>query len=155
MRSPEKSLFAGQNIFSCRRRPLSLRFNTSRVTLPGFAGGKYSPLPAPKGPAFPLRSAELTSKPVHPRWVSHFSSRLRSGTTAFSKSSGTCRGGNLNLRSELLFAVFQRFLLLNFDIDSRVRAREALFVFVKHVRARGSGVVICHFELSIFNQSNQ
>ncbi len=33
---------------------LFLRFNTSKVTLSGFAGGEYLPLPASKGPAFPF-----------------------------------------------------------------------------------------------------
>jgi len=66
--------------------PLSPRFNTSEVTLSGLAGGEYLPLPASKGPAFPLRSAELTSKPAHPRWVPHFSGRLRSWTMVFSKN---------------------------------------------------------------------
>ncbi len=32
---------------------LFLRFNTSKVTLSGFAGGEYLPLPASEGPAFP------------------------------------------------------------------------------------------------------
>jgi hypothetical protein len=35
------------------RTPLSLRFSASEVTLSGFAGGEYFPLPASKGPAFP------------------------------------------------------------------------------------------------------
>jgi len=34
--------------------PLFLRFNASKVTLSGFAGGEYFPLPASKGPAFPF-----------------------------------------------------------------------------------------------------
>jgi len=34
--------------------PLFLRFNASEVTLSGFAGGEYFPLPASKGPAFPF-----------------------------------------------------------------------------------------------------
>jgi len=33
---------------------LSLRFNPSEVTLSGFAGGEYFPLPASKGLAFPF-----------------------------------------------------------------------------------------------------
>ncbi len=33
---------------------LFLRFITSKVTLSGFAGGEYLPLPASKGPAFPF-----------------------------------------------------------------------------------------------------
>ena len=34
--------------------PLFLRFNASEVTLSGFAGGEYLPLPASNGPAFPF-----------------------------------------------------------------------------------------------------
>jgi len=34
--------------------PLFLRFNASEVTLSGFAGGEYLPLPTSKGPAFPF-----------------------------------------------------------------------------------------------------
>jgi hypothetical protein len=34
--------------------PLFLCFNASEVTLSGFAGGEYLPLPASKGPAFPF-----------------------------------------------------------------------------------------------------
>jgi hypothetical protein len=41
-----------------KRTPLSLRFSASEVTLSGFAGGEYFPLPASKGLAFPFRSAE-------------------------------------------------------------------------------------------------
>jgi hypothetical protein len=37
-----------------RGRPLSLRFSASGVILSGFAGGEYLPLPASKGPAFPV-----------------------------------------------------------------------------------------------------
>jgi hypothetical protein len=37
--------------------PLFLRFNTFKVTLSGFEGGEYLPLPASKGPAFPFPSA--------------------------------------------------------------------------------------------------
>ena len=40
--------------------PLFLRFNGSKVTLSGFAGGEYLPLLASKGPAFPFPSALLT-----------------------------------------------------------------------------------------------
>jgi hypothetical protein len=36
------------------RTPLSLRFSASTVTLSGFAGGEYFPLPASEGPAFPF-----------------------------------------------------------------------------------------------------
>ena len=43
--------------------PLFLRFNACEVTLSGFATGEYLPLPASKGPAFPSRSPELTTKP--------------------------------------------------------------------------------------------
>jgi len=35
------------------RTPLSFRFSAFEVTLSGFAGGEYLPLPASKGPAFP------------------------------------------------------------------------------------------------------
>jgi hypothetical protein len=42
-----------------------------------------------RGDTYPFRSAELTSRPAHPRWVPHFSSRLRSATTAFSTKTGT------------------------------------------------------------------
>jgi len=52
----------GNNIFH-ERTTLSLRFHTSEVTLSGFAGGEYLPLPASERLAFPFRSAELTSKP--------------------------------------------------------------------------------------------
>ncbi|MFB0505334.1 MAG: hypothetical protein ACETWT_01235, partial [Thermodesulfobacteriota bacterium] len=52
----------GNNIFH-GTTTLSLRFHTSEVTLSGFAGREYIPLPASEGLAFPLRSAELTSKP--------------------------------------------------------------------------------------------
>ncbi len=34
--------------------PLFLRSNTSEVTLSGFTGGEYLPLPASKEPAFPF-----------------------------------------------------------------------------------------------------
>ena len=34
--------------------PLLLRFNAYKVTLSGFTGGEYLPLPASKGPAFPF-----------------------------------------------------------------------------------------------------
>jgi len=37
---------------------LFLRFNASKVTLPGFAGGEYLPLPGSEGLAFPFRSVE-------------------------------------------------------------------------------------------------
>ena len=33
---------------------MSLRFNASEVTLSGFAGGEYLPLPSSKGLAFPF-----------------------------------------------------------------------------------------------------
>jgi len=56
--------------------PLFLRFNGSKVTLSGFAGGEYLPLPASKGPAFPfLLTLEgyPTSPPDSLRyyWVQH------------------------------------------------------------------------------------
>ena len=49
-------------------KPLSLRSNASKVTLSGFAGGEYLPLPASKGPAFPFPSAALRTSSAHPRW---------------------------------------------------------------------------------------
>ena len=61
--------------------PLFLRFSASTVTLSGFAGGEYLPLTASKGPAFPFPSATLRTSSAHPRWIPHFSSRLRSETT--------------------------------------------------------------------------
>ena len=60
------------------RTPLSLRFSASKVTLSGLTGGECLPLPASKGPAFPFPSAPLRTSSAHPRWVSHFSSKLRS-----------------------------------------------------------------------------
>ncbi len=113
--------------------PLSLRSNGSEVTLSGFAGGEYLPLPASEGLAFPLRSAEpfglfsamrarrefgrtlgpnwtqgqrLTSKPVHPRWVPHFSSGLRSRERECPRVPGTLGGkhrANEGIKSPLLF----------------------------------------------------
>ena len=71
--------------------PLSLRFSPSEVTLSGFAGGEYLPLPASKGPAFPFPSAALRTSSAHPRWGPHLSRNLRSGTTVFSKNSGNSR----------------------------------------------------------------
>ena len=68
--------------------PSSLRFHASEVTLSGFAGGECLPLPASKGPAFPFPSAPLRTSSAHPRWVPHFSGKLRSGTTESPKKSG-------------------------------------------------------------------
>jgi len=48
----KNSLIATQKVFWWEN-PLSLRFNTSGVTLSGLAGGEYLPLPVSKGPAFP------------------------------------------------------------------------------------------------------
>jgi hypothetical protein len=45
--------FVGK-IFFHRRTPLSFCFNAFEVTLSGFAGGEYLPLPASKGLAFPF-----------------------------------------------------------------------------------------------------
>jgi hypothetical protein len=43
---------------------LLLRFNTCEVTLSGFAGGEYSPLPASKGLAFPEACSPSKGTPL-------------------------------------------------------------------------------------------
>jgi hypothetical protein len=49
----KKSLLAAEE-YSPSEKPLVPSLNASKVTLPGFAGGEYFPLPASKGPAFPF-----------------------------------------------------------------------------------------------------
>jgi hypothetical protein len=52
------------------RTPLSLRFKASEVTLSGFAGGEYLPLPASKGLAFPFLLT-LDGYPTSPADYAH------------------------------------------------------------------------------------
>jgi hypothetical protein len=56
------------------------------VILLEFAGGEFLPLPGSKGRVFPLRSAELTSKPAHARWIPHRFQNGRSGATGSQKT---------------------------------------------------------------------
>jgi hypothetical protein len=53
MRPLESSLFAAQKYFFWEK-PLVPSLSAFEVTLSEFAGGKYLPLPASKGPAFPF-----------------------------------------------------------------------------------------------------
>ena len=54
--------------------PLFLRFNASKVTLSGFAGGEYLPLPASKGPAFP----SLLTLDGYPTFPADYAQKQRS-----------------------------------------------------------------------------
>ncbi len=48
---------------------IPLRSLALALTLAGLTGGEFLPLPRSEGGVFPLRSAEVTSKPARPRWV--------------------------------------------------------------------------------------
>jgi len=95
----------------CWRKPLPLRFNASKVTLSGFAGGEYLPLPASKGPAFP--SVRLSSRRSlltldgYPASPANFAQ----GQRLSPKTVETSERKNLNSRSEVLFRVFRIFLV--------------------------------------------
>ena len=72
-----------RSLLSFGKTPLSLR-STLRGLLPlsrsRLRGWR---LRENRGLAFPFRSAELRSRPAHPRWGPHFSSKLRSWTMVF------------------------------------------------------------------------
>ncbi len=109
-----KMLFSAKAIQFVLRKAVQKAGIPKHVTLSGFAGGEYLPLPASKGPAFPFpsaglfglpsamspgrmeRSTELTPRAqgrrlrtsyAYPRWVPHLSSNLRSWTTVSSRKS--------------------------------------------------------------------
>ncbi len=46
---------------------ISLRSLAFALTLAGLTGGEFLPFPRSEGGVFPLRSAELTSKPARPQ----------------------------------------------------------------------------------------
>jgi len=102
----KNSLFAAQenflDHFSDERKPLSLRFCASEVTLSGLAGGEYFPLPASKGPAFPFLLT-LDGYPTSP-------ANYAQGQRFFSINPRNSKTKNLNSRSELVFPFIQRSL---------------------------------------------
>ncbi len=97
--------------FPWEKKILSLRFSASKVTLSGLAGGEYLPLSASKGLAFP--SVRLSSRrslltldgcPTSPTHYTH-------GQRFSPVTLDAHERKNHNLRSELVFQIFQRSLL--------------------------------------------
>jgi hypothetical protein len=78
-----------------RTNPLSLRFNASKVTLSGFAGGEYLPLPTSKGPAFPF----LLTLDGYPTSPANFAQGQRLSPRMLEQSERK----NIHPRSELVF----------------------------------------------------
>jgi len=68
---------------------LSLRFNAFEVTLSGFAGGEYLPLPPSKGPPFPFPSAPPFGLPSAMSARAEWSSGSKTQDKLCSPSMGT------------------------------------------------------------------
>ena len=98
----EKLALRHPQYFSWERKPLSLRFSASKVTLSGLAGGEYLPLSASKGLAFPF----LVTLDGYPTSPAHYAHGQRFSPVTLDAPERK----NLNLRSELVFQIFQRSL---------------------------------------------